>query len=193
MTARLSARCVRRLACVGCLMLLAVSKPAGAQQPVAAQTTPEARLAELKLELPALKPPAPGSTIVPVVIVGNLAFVSGHTPSGPDGKLIAGRVGEDLDVEAARGASRQIGLKMLAVLRGELGSLNRVKRVVKVLGMVNAPRGFGQQPAVINGFSELLIDVFGPQRGKGARSAVGVSSLPSNAAVEIEAVFEIEP
>ena len=151
---------------------------------------PESRLAELKLELPPVsKPPV---TIRNMVLAGNLAFVSGHLPRRGDNSVIAGRVGEDLDVNAGKAAARQVGLAILATLRDELGSLNRVRRVVKVLGMVNCPSGFRDQPAVINGCSELFIQVFGEDNGKGARSAVGMSSLPGNAAVEIEAIFEIQ-
>jgi enamine deaminase RidA (YjgF/YER057c/UK114 family) len=150
----------------------------------------EARLTELKLQLP--PPNKPSATLTPVVVTGKLAFVSGHISRGPDGRLIAGRVGEDLSVEQGKDAARQCGLTILASLRQELGSLDRVTRVVKVLGMVNCPAGFKDQPAVINGCSELFLDVFGRERGLGARSAVGVGSLPSHVAVEIEAVFEIQ-
>ncbi|MEW6303557.1 MAG: RidA family protein [Verrucomicrobiota bacterium] len=150
----------------------------------------EARLVELKIQLP--PPTKPSATLTPVVISGNLAFVSGHISRAADGKLITGRVGEDLDVAAGKAAARQCGLAILASLRQELGSLDRVKRVVKVLGMVNCPPGFKEQPAVVNGCSELFLDVFGKERGLGARSAVGVGSLPSHVAVEVEAIFEIE-
>ena len=150
----------------------------------------EARIAELKLALP--PPTQPSATLRPAVRVGNLIFVSGHISRAADGKLITGRVGEDLDVPAGKAAARQCGLAILSTLRNELGSLDRVKRVVKVLGMVNCPAGFRDQPAVINGCSELFLDVFGKENGLGARSAVGMSSLPSGVAVEIEAIFEIE-
>jgi len=151
---------------------------------------PESRLAELRLELsPAPKPIA---VYRPLVIVGQLAFVSGHGPLKPDGTKITGRVGADLDVAAGKAAARQVGLAILATLRSELGSLNRVQRVIKVLGMVNCPPDFQQHPAVINGCSELFADVFGPERGIGSRSAVGAGSLPGNIAVEIEAIFEFQ-
>jgi enamine deaminase RidA (YjgF/YER057c/UK114 family) len=150
---------------------------------------PEARLAELKLELPAA--PKPMGIYKPVVICGNLAYASGHGPLKPDKTLITGRVGADLDAEAGKAAARQTGLAILATLRGELGSLDRVKRVIKVLGMVNSTPEFAEHPKVINGCSELFRDVFGPDNGVGARSAVGMGSLPGNIAVEIEAVFEI--
>ena len=155
--------------------------------------TIERRVAELKLVLPAASKPGPTATITSVVVSGNLAFVSGHISRAPDGKLITGRVGEELTVAQGKDAARQCGLAVLASLRQELGSLDRVRRVVKVLGMVNCPPGFKDQPQVVNGFSELMLDVFGRERGLGARSAVGVGSLPSNVAVEVEAVFEIGP
>ena len=149
----------------------------------------EARLAELKLELPPA--PKPIAVYRPLVICGNLAYASGHGPLKPDKTLITGRVGEDLNVEQGKVAARQVGLAILATLRNELGSLDRVKRVIKVLGMVNSTPDFKDHPQVINGCSELFRDVFGPENGIGARSAVGMGSLPGNIAVEIEAVFEI--
>jgi len=149
----------------------------------------ETRLAELKLELPPA--PKPMAVYKTVVICGNLAYVSGHGPVKPDKTLISGRVGADLDVEAGKGAARQTGLAILATLRSELGSLDRVKRVIKVLGMVNCTAEFQDHPKVINGCSELFRDLFGPENGLGARSAVGMASLPGNIAVEIEAVFEV--
>ena len=149
----------------------------------------ETRLAELKLELPPA--PKPMAVYKTVVICGNLAYVSGHGPVKPDKTLISGRVGADLDVEAGKRAARQTGLAILATLRSELGSLDRVKRVIKVLGMVNCTSEFQDHPKVINGCSELFRDLFGPENGLGARSAVGMASLPGNIAVEIEAVFEV--
>lgn len=131
------------------------------------------------------------ATIRPVVVVGRLAFVSGHISRAADGTVITGRVGEELDVAAGRHAARRCGLAILSSLRAELGSLNRVRRVVKVLGLVNCPPGFKDQPAVINGCSELFIEVFGQDHGTGARSAVGASALPNHVAVEIEAIFEL--
>jgi len=125
------------------------------------------------------------------VISGNLAYASGHGPVRADKTLITGRVGAGLDVEAGKSAARQTGLAILATLRSELGSLNRVKRVIKVLGMVNCTPEFQDHPKVINGCSELFAEVFGQENGIGARSAVGMASLPGNIAVEIEAVFEI--
>ena len=151
--------------------------------------TPETRLAELKLELPPA--PKPVAVYRPMVVSGNLAYVSGHGPLKPDKSLITGRVGDGLDLDAGKAAARQTGLAILATLRSELGSLDRVKRVIKVLGMVNCTPEFQDHPKVINGCSELFAAVFGQENGIGARSAVGMASLPGNIAVEIEAVFEI--
>lgn len=150
----------------------------------------EARLKELGLELP----PAPKAMGVykPVVVTGNLAYLSGHGPLQNDGTLITGRVGSETDLEGGVAAARQTGLAMLATLRAHLGSLDRVKCVVKSLGMVNCTPDFTDHPLVINGYSELLRDVFGPDAGVGARSAVGMGSLPGNITTEIEAIFEIE-
>ena len=151
----------------------------------------EARVVELKLELPPA--PKPVAVYKPLVIAGNMAYVSGHGPLKTDKTLITGRVGADLDLAAGKAAARQTGLAILATLREQLGSLDRVKRVIKVLGMVNSTPQFGEHPAVINGCSGLFADVFGRDNGIGARSAVGMGSLPGNIAVEIEAIFEIEP
>lgn len=151
---------------------------------------PEARLAALQLVLPPL--PKPGGVYQPVVVVGSLAYVSGHGPLRADGTWITGRVGADLTLEQGREAARQTGLVILATLRAHLGSLDRVKRLVKSLGMVNCPPDFAQHPQVINGYSELLAEVFGREAGIGARSAVGMGSLPGNIAVEIEAIFELQ-
>jgi enamine deaminase RidA (YjgF/YER057c/UK114 family) len=149
----------------------------------------EAKLAELKLELPPA--PKPMGVYKPIVIVGNLAYLSGHGPLKPDGTLLTGRVGGEVNQDAGYAAARQTGLAMLATLRANLGSLDRVKRVVKTLGMVNCTPDFEKHPAVINGCSELWAEVFGKEIGVGARSAVGMGSLPGNISVEIEAIFEI--
>ena len=149
----------------------------------------EILLAKLRLELPPA--PKPAGVYKPVVIAGNMAYVSGHGPLKTDKTLITGRVGADLDLPAGKLAARQVGLAILATLRAELGTLDRVKRVIKVLGMVNATVDFRDHPAVINGCSELFAEVFGPENGVGARSAVGMASLPGNIAVEIEAIFEV--
>ncbi len=149
----------------------------------------EARLQELKVTLPPA--PKPVGVYRPMVVVGNLAYLSGHGPLQPDGSLLVGCVGRDVDQQAGYAAARQTGLAMLATLRHGLGSLDRVVRVVKVFGMVNCVAEFQQHPAVINGCSELLAEVFGPEHGVGARSAVGMVSLPLDMTVEIEGIFEI--
>jgi enamine deaminase RidA (YjgF/YER057c/UK114 family) len=150
---------------------------------------PETRLAELNLELPPA--PKPVAVYKSLVVAGNLAYVSGHGPLKSDKSLMTGRVGEQVDAESGKAAARQTGLAILATLRAHLGSLDRVKRLVKVLGMVNCTPDFRDHPAVINGCSELFRDVFGEENGVGARSAVGMGSLPGNISVEIEAIFEI--
>jgi enamine deaminase RidA (YjgF/YER057c/UK114 family) len=149
----------------------------------------EARLAELKLELPPA--PKPLAVYRPLVVAGNMAYVSGHGPVRSDGSLITGRVGESLDLEGGKAAARQVGLTILATIRSELGSLDRIARVIKLLGMVNSTPDFPDHPKVINGCSELFAEVFGRERGIGARSAVGMGSLPGHIAVEIEAIFEL--
>ena len=153
-------------------------------------SSPEQRLQELGLELLPAAPPK--GVYRSVVISQNLATTAGHLPVRPDGSLVTGRVGEDLAVDAGFQAARLAGLAILASLRDALGSLDRVRRLVKVLGLVNCPADFQQHPAVINGCSELFRDVFGEDAGVGARSAVGAVSLPLGVAVEIEAVFEVE-
>lgn len=152
-------------------------------------TTAETRLNELGIQLP--RPPTPVGSYVTVVRTGDLLFTSGHGPSLPEGGLVTGKVGVDVDLDTARDAARLTGLNLLATLRQELGSLDRVRRVVKVLGMVNCAPDFGQHPAVINGCSDLFVDIFG-DAGRHARSAVGMGSLPFGMAVEIETVIEIE-
>lgn len=152
--------------------------------------TPESRLQDLKLELPPA--PKPIGVYRPVVLLGNVAYCSGHGPLRADKTLITGRVGADLDLEGGYQAARQVGLALLASLRDALGSLDRVARIVKTLGLVNCTAEFQQHPAVINGFSELMAEVFGPEHGVGARSAVGAVSLPGNIAVEVEAIFEVK-
>ena len=127
-----------------------------------------------------------------MVTVGNLVYLSGHGPLRADGTLMTGRVGDDIDEAEGKRQARQVGLALLATLRAELGSLDRVKRVIKVLGMVNAAATFQNHPAVINGCSELFAEVFGSEAGIGARSAVGMGSLPGNIGVEIEAIFEVK-
>ncbi len=150
----------------------------------------EARLAELNLALP----PAPKAmaNYRTAVRIGNLLYVSGHGPYNADGSLHVGKVGGQVDMAAGVAAARQTGLAMLATIQDQLGSLDAVVRVIKVLGMVNATPEFADHPKVINGFSDLMVEVFG-EAGRGARSAVGMGSLPSNITVEIEAIFEIRP
>ena len=150
----------------------------------------EARLAELSLELP------PAGKVLgvykPVLVIGNMAYTSGHGPVGADGHAICGRLGDDLDQAAGYDAARRTGLAMLASLRNQFGSLDPIRRLVKTVGFVQATADFQAHPAVINGFSELMRDVFGPDAGVAARSAMGVASLPAGWCVEIEAVFELE-
>jgi len=148
----------------------------------------ESRIAELNLELPPA--PEPGGTYNPVVVVDRIAYVSGHGPLLPDGSMITGKVGGALSEEDGHPAARQVGLTILATLRAQLGSLDRIARMVTVLGMVNAAPDFGRHPQVINGFSDLMVEIFGDQ-GRAARSAVGMGSLPGNIAVEIEVILEL--
>ncbi|PYM37253.1 MAG: hypothetical protein DME15_01835 [Candidatus Rokuibacteriota bacterium] len=151
----------------------------------------EARLKELGITLP--QPATPLANYVGAVRVGNLLFVSGHGPDRTDGKPMArGKVGRELTVEQAYQVARTVGLALLATTRTQLGSLDKVKRVVKVLGMVNSADDFGDQPKVINGFSDLMVQVFGEAIGKHARSAVGMAALPMGIPVEIEMILEVE-
>ncbi|RFB79476.1 RidA family protein [Methylovirgula sp. 4M-Z18] len=153
-----------------------------------AQSPPsaEARLKELGITLPVVPPPV--ANYVDAVRVGNLLFLSGNT-AGADWKY-KGKVGKDLSVQEGYDTAHQVALVMLAKVRVALGSLDRVKRVVKVFGMVNSAEGFGDQPKVINGFSDLMVDVFG-DAGRHARSAVGMAGLPFNSAVEVEMIVEV--
>jgi len=150
----------------------------------------EARLKELKLELPQ-RPRTLGAYRF-VMVIDNLAYLSGHGPVGVDGTATCGRLGDSLQKEEGYEAARRTGINMLATLRQEFGSFDRIRRLVKTTGFVNATPEFKDHPAVINGFSELMRDVFGPEAGLGARSAMGVASLPAGWAVEIEAIFELE-
>jgi enamine deaminase RidA (YjgF/YER057c/UK114 family) len=148
----------------------------------------EARLRERKIELPA--PPKPAANYVPGVVSGDWLFLSGQGPRAADGTFQCGKVGSDVSLDEAYARARLVGLGLLATARQQLGSLERVKRIVKVLGLVNAVPNFTQHPAVINGCSDLFVEVFG-DAGRHARSAIGVASLPLNISVEIEAIFEI--
>jgi enamine deaminase RidA (YjgF/YER057c/UK114 family) len=147
------------------------------------------RLKELGIELPLVSPPV--ATYVNAVRVGKLIYLSGKGPLKADGTLITGKVGTQIDIEEGQLAARLTGLQLLAALQAEIGSLNKVKRIVKVLGMVNAESDFTQHPLVINGFSDLMVEVFG-ERGKHARSAVGMGSLPGNISVEIEMIVAVK-
>jgi len=150
---------------------------------------PEKKLKDLKIILPEIKSPAAG--FVHVVRTGNLLFLSGKGPTGLDGISIKGKVGKDLSLEEGIAAARLVAINQIAVLKNELGDLKKVKRIVKVLGMVNCVGDFTDHSQVINGFSNLMVEVFG-EKGKHARSAVGMSSLPGNIAVEVELIVEIE-
>jgi len=149
----------------------------------------DAKLVQLKLELPPV--PKPGGVYKPVVIVGNMAYVSGHVSLRSDGSIITGRVGAEVDQDYGKKAAEASGLAILATLRANLGSLDRVKRVVKTLGMVNCTADFTNHPEVINGCSELWAKIWGTENGVGARSAVGMGSLPRNSTTEVEAIFEL--
>jgi enamine deaminase RidA (YjgF/YER057c/UK114 family) len=148
----------------------------------------EERIKALGLELP----PAPPSLGIyyPVVITGKHLYVSGQGPVQSNGELIKGKVGKDLTLEEGQLAARQVGLTMLSTIKEQIGDLGKIKRIIKTLGMVNCYPDFEQHPQTINGFSQLMVDVFGEELGKGARSAVGMT-LPGNIAVEIEAIFEL--
>ncbi len=149
----------------------------------------EERLRELGIELP--EPPPPAGNYIGAVTVGNLVFLSGHGPRSASGEYSSGKVGGELTLEQGQEEAYQVGLNMLATLRAEIGDLDRVRRVVKVLGMVNAVPDFRNHPKVINGFSDLMVDVFG-EKGRGARSAVGMGSLPFQIPVEVEMIVEID-
>ena len=150
--------------------------------------TPSQRISSLGLVLPPAPPPA--GLYKPVLVVGEFLYVSGQGPMKSDGTYITGRVGEDLNLGQAKLAAEQVGLTMLSTIKTHFGDIDRIKRLVKTLGMVNCTPEFDQQPLVINGFSELMADVFGTDLGVGARSAVGMV-LPGHVAVEIEAIFQL--
>jgi enamine deaminase RidA (YjgF/YER057c/UK114 family) len=158
-----------------------------------AQSSPksvESRLTEMGITL---TPPQPmRGSLLTAITVGNLVYLSGHGPDKPSGGQITGKIGRDLTVEQGTEAARLTGISLLNSLKREIGDLNRVKRIIKVLGLVNATDTFTQHPQVINGFSNFMVEVFGDS-GKHTRSAIGVSSLPSNIAVEIEMIVELHP
>jgi enamine deaminase RidA (YjgF/YER057c/UK114 family) len=149
----------------------------------------QARLAELGIELP--PSPKPVGVYKPIVVVGTMAYLSGHGPLRADKSLVVGRLGADMDQQAGYEAARLTGLGLLATLQTHLGTLDRVKRLVKLLGLVRCTDEFAAQPAVINGCSELFRDIFGEDAGVAARSALGTNALPGGIAVEIEAIFEL--
>jgi len=151
-------------------------------------TNPESRIIELKLILPPA--PKPAGVYKPILVVGSFLYVSGQGPINTDGSLFTGKLGADLELEQGKHAARQVGLTMLSTIKTHFGDLNKIKRIVKTFGMVNCTPDFGQQPLVINGFSELMAEIFGADNGIGVRSAVGMT-LPNNIAVEIEAMFEL--
>lgn len=150
----------------------------------------EKKLEALGLQLPPA--PKPVGLYKPMLIVGNLAYLSGHGPLRNDGTIMLGRVGADLDVEGGKAAAQQTALAMLATLKSGLGSLDRVVRVVKLLGLVRCTDEFGQSPLVINGCSQVFVDLWGNDLGVGVRSALGTNSLPGGMAVEVEGIFEIQ-
>ena len=152
---------------------------------------PETRIQELHLMLPPA--PKPVAKYKTAVLAGNILYVSGHGPAKlTDKTSMAGKVGSDLTTEQGKEAARAVGLNVLSTVRQTLGSLDKVKRLVKTLGLVNCAADFKEQPQVVNGFSELMAEVFGEENGVGARSAVGTNALPNNIPVEIECIFEVE-
>lgn len=167
-------------------LFLLVTIPLGS---LFAQTSPEENLRALGIVLEA--PPAPIANYVNAVRTGNLIFLAGKGPRKSDGSYITGKVGVELTIEQGYEAARLTAINQLSALKAEIGDLSKVRRIVKVLGMVNAPEDFTKHPAVINGFSDLMVAVFG-EKGKHARSAVGMSSLPNGMAVEIEMIVEVE-
>ena len=155
------------------------------------RTTPETRVQEMHLTLP--DPPKPMAKYKPAVLAGNMLYVSGHGPAKVTDKTpLTGRLGDKLTTEQGKECARGVGLNILSTVRNTLGSLDKVKRLVKTLGMVNGTPDFKEQPQVINGFSELMAEVFGEDAGVGTRSAVGMGSLPGNIPVEVECLFEVQ-
>lgn len=153
-------------------------------------STPEKRIQELHITLP--EPPTPVAKYKIAVLVGNMLYVSGHGPAKVSDKTpLTGRVGDGLTTDQGKECARAVGINILATVKKALGSLDKVKRLVKTLGMVNSTAAYTDHPKVINGFSELMAEVFGEENGVGARSAVGMGSLPGNIPVEIECIFEV--
>lgn len=147
------------------------------------------KLKDMGIEL--FPPPKPIANYVKAVRTGNLIYLAGHGPTKADGTNITGKLGKDMTIEQGYEAAKQTGIALLSTLKGEIGDLNKVKRIVKVLGMVNCTADFTDQPKVINGFSDLMVGLFG-EKGRHARSAVGMISLPNNIAVEVEMIVEVE-
>jgi enamine deaminase RidA (YjgF/YER057c/UK114 family) len=172
-----------------CLLCLSACKTSQNMSQTPGTSVIEERLKTLNITL--TQNPPPVANYVNAVRVGNLVFMSGKGPRGNDGKYTTGKVGTDLSLEQGYQAARLTGINQLAGLKEELGNLDRVKRIVKVLGMVNCNGDFADHPKVINGFSDLMVEVFG-EKGKHARSAVGMGSLPGNMAVEVEMIVEVE-
>jgi enamine deaminase RidA (YjgF/YER057c/UK114 family) len=172
-----------------CCCILLSAQVVNAQSAPTKKVDAEAKLKQLGIKLS--EPPKPVANYVGAVRTGNLLFLAGAGPRKEDGTYMTGRVGQDLTIEQGYQAARQTGIVQLSVLKAELGDLNKVKRIVKVLGMVNSAPSFTDQPKVVNGFSDLMVEVFG-DRGKHARSAVGMAALPMNIAVEVEMIVEVE-
>jgi enamine deaminase RidA (YjgF/YER057c/UK114 family) len=166
-------------------LVLVIQMNASAQT----KTDPEKKIKELGIVLK--KPPVPVANYVTAVQVGKMVYLSGQGPLQDNGEFIRGKVGAEITLEQAQQAARLTGIRLLEALRGQIGDLNKVKRIVKVLGMVNAVPDFDQHPKVINGFSDFMVEVFGVN-GKHARSAIGVGSLPMNIPVEIEMIVELK-
>ena len=172
------------ISCISALLLFT-----GISHAQQTKTDPEARIKELGIQL--ITPTPPIANYLKAVRVGNLVYLSGHGPDKPEGGQVTGKLGRDLTVEQGRDAARLVGISLLSTLKGEVGDLNKVKRIVKVFGMVNAVDTFTQHPKVINGCSDLMVQVFG-ENGKHARCAVGMNSLPNNIAVEIDMIVELK-
>ena len=168
------------------LILIGISETSRAQSK---KVDAEKRIAELGIEL--IKPSPPTASFVKAVKVGNMVYLSGHGPDRPDGTKVIGKLGSELTTEQGKEAARLVGISLLSSLKSEIGDLNKVNRVVKVLGMVNAIPGFEAHSQVMNGFSDLMVEIFG-ENGKHARSSVGMSSLPGNIPVEIEMIVELK-
>jgi enamine deaminase RidA (YjgF/YER057c/UK114 family) len=153
------------------------------------EVNPEERLKAMNIKL--IKPSAPIANYVKIVESGKLLFLSGHGPDKPEGGLITGKVGVDLTLEQGKEAARTTGISLLSTLKAYVGDLNRVKRIVKIMGLVNCDPSFTQQPMVMNGCSDLMVDVFG-ENGKHVRTSVGTNALPTNIAIEIEMIVELK-